>query len=392
MRHPTRTPQTKQPPYLSPSPPQQKPSLKVMGNPEGPHVLASEWVAVELAKALDMRTFQATIMHADADDFSPNDYPSAKTGPAFATKAEQGKSRQEFFNVGLFLCEPTSNFGDVKILTKLPHLAPFIKNLWIQKEIFGHALSAVEETIRQIYAEHKNNPQGLIDAFNFLFQRYVNEIRVEPLRSIKMLDPRSTFEDLFCRLIAPPTPQYPKSGWCSYPLPKIGPMHMTPYPKSGLCSYPLPKIGLVCLTFAQNQVDVHDAMPKIRPMCIARDPSPSPTLPLLTVASLWSEGGSPHRELAFSAPSPCSEPCERPQGEEMLKSFGGHPVEKGAGKNQIATAISFGLFDRRGNILFCAFGFDNSHNTRSDFLQKDLTELTELDQASLGIVRKIAFR
>ncbi len=66
--------------------------LKVMGNPEGPHVLASEWVAVELAKALDMRTFQATIMHVDADDFSPNDYPSAKTGPAFATKAEQGKS------------------------------------------------------------------------------------------------------------------------------------------------------------------------------------------------------------------------------------------------------------------------------------------------------------
>ncbi len=115
-------------------------------------------------------------------------------------------SRQEFFNVGLFLCEPTSDFGDVKILTKLPHLAPFIKNSWIQKEIFGHALSAVEETIRQIYAEHKNNPQGLIDAFNFLFQRYVNEIRVEPLRSIKMLDPRSTFEDLFCRLIAPPTP------------------------------------------------------------------------------------------------------------------------------------------------------------------------------------------
>jgi hypothetical protein len=67
--------------------------LKVLGNPEGPHTLASEWVAFQLAQALGIRTFQAALITLDeTDELLMKNKTRAQSGSAFATKAEQGKS------------------------------------------------------------------------------------------------------------------------------------------------------------------------------------------------------------------------------------------------------------------------------------------------------------
>lgn len=65
--------------------------LKAMGNPEGPHPLACEWVATHLAQWLGLRTFECAILTVE----HWNEIPflgggQATPGPAFATRAEAG--------------------------------------------------------------------------------------------------------------------------------------------------------------------------------------------------------------------------------------------------------------------------------------------------------------
>jgi HipA-like kinase len=72
--------------------------LKAMGGPEGPHTLASEVVATQLASWLELSTFDWAIVTVDEIDEIPfldkdgNKTGQATPGPAFITRAEPGAS------------------------------------------------------------------------------------------------------------------------------------------------------------------------------------------------------------------------------------------------------------------------------------------------------------
>ena len=66
--------------------------LKVMGNRQGPHVLATDWVGTHLAKWFGLTTFDIAILTLDADDtFALPRGHIAQPGPAFTAKAMAGE-------------------------------------------------------------------------------------------------------------------------------------------------------------------------------------------------------------------------------------------------------------------------------------------------------------
>jgi len=65
--------------------------LKALGNGEGPHILASELVATELARWFGLPTFDFSTIEVSAIDELPfHNGNSALPGPAFITRAESG--------------------------------------------------------------------------------------------------------------------------------------------------------------------------------------------------------------------------------------------------------------------------------------------------------------
>lgn len=65
--------------------------IKPLGNRQGPHVLATDWVGTHLAKWFGLSTFDVAILTLQADDIF--DLPrgaKAKPGPAFAARAMAG--------------------------------------------------------------------------------------------------------------------------------------------------------------------------------------------------------------------------------------------------------------------------------------------------------------
>src|SRR5437867_1606779 len=66
--------------------------LKALGGPEGPHTLACEWVATQLARWFGLATFDfALIPVTDVDDLPFSKGGKAQVGPAFITRAESGE-------------------------------------------------------------------------------------------------------------------------------------------------------------------------------------------------------------------------------------------------------------------------------------------------------------
>jgi hypothetical protein len=65
--------------------------IKPMGNRQGPHVLATDWVGTHLAKWFGLSTFDVAILVLGADDIFPlpRDY-TALPGPALAARAATG--------------------------------------------------------------------------------------------------------------------------------------------------------------------------------------------------------------------------------------------------------------------------------------------------------------
>ena len=62
-----------------------------MGNPEGPHVLACEWVGTQLARRLGLPTFDFALIDVTEDDDIPFARGGkAQPGPAFITRRERG--------------------------------------------------------------------------------------------------------------------------------------------------------------------------------------------------------------------------------------------------------------------------------------------------------------
>jgi hypothetical protein len=65
--------------------------IKPLGNRQGPHVLATDWVGTHLAKWFGLSTFDIAILQLDAeDDFELPRGARAIPGPAFASKALAG--------------------------------------------------------------------------------------------------------------------------------------------------------------------------------------------------------------------------------------------------------------------------------------------------------------
>ena len=65
--------------------------IKPMGNRQGPHVLATDWVGTHLAKWFGLSTFDIAILTLEADDTFPLPRgATAEPGPAFAAKAMAG--------------------------------------------------------------------------------------------------------------------------------------------------------------------------------------------------------------------------------------------------------------------------------------------------------------
>lgn len=65
--------------------------IKAMGNPEGPHALACEYVGTQLARWFGLRTFDFALMNLEEIDEIPLDKGRlAMPGPAFVSRAEQG--------------------------------------------------------------------------------------------------------------------------------------------------------------------------------------------------------------------------------------------------------------------------------------------------------------
>jgi hypothetical protein len=66
--------------------------LKALGNPEGPHLLASDLLGTQLADWFELPTFQWSLMEVTSED--ELSFPSGKAvvhGPSFITKAEAGR-------------------------------------------------------------------------------------------------------------------------------------------------------------------------------------------------------------------------------------------------------------------------------------------------------------
>ncbi len=66
--------------------------LKALGNPEGPHILACEWVGTQLAEWLGLSTFDFALITVTPEDEVPfAKGGQASPGPAFITRAESGE-------------------------------------------------------------------------------------------------------------------------------------------------------------------------------------------------------------------------------------------------------------------------------------------------------------
>ena len=65
--------------------------IKPMGNRQGPHVLATDWVGTHLAKWFGLSTFEIAIIRVEASNvFELPRGARAEPGPAFAARAEAG--------------------------------------------------------------------------------------------------------------------------------------------------------------------------------------------------------------------------------------------------------------------------------------------------------------
>jgi hypothetical protein len=66
--------------------------IKAMGNPQGPHQLACEYVGTQLAKWFGLATLEFHLLHIDAsiDEIPFPKGGCASSGPAFVTRAAEG--------------------------------------------------------------------------------------------------------------------------------------------------------------------------------------------------------------------------------------------------------------------------------------------------------------
>lgn len=81
--------------------------IKALGNKEGPHALACEWIGTKLAIWLGLATFDIAIMKVAEDDEIPLGHGRmAKPGPAVVTRWEEGEPWQNDAKSLAEICNP----------------------------------------------------------------------------------------------------------------------------------------------------------------------------------------------------------------------------------------------------------------------------------------------
>ncbi len=65
--------------------------LKAINNPQGPHVLACDWLGTRLASRFGLQTFDVAILNLVEGDEVPMNDGFAQPGPCFVARAEQGE-------------------------------------------------------------------------------------------------------------------------------------------------------------------------------------------------------------------------------------------------------------------------------------------------------------
>ena len=67
--------------------------LKAINNPEGPHILACDWLGTHLARRFGLQTFDIALLNLDEFDEIPiTDSVPAQAGPTFVARAEKGST------------------------------------------------------------------------------------------------------------------------------------------------------------------------------------------------------------------------------------------------------------------------------------------------------------
>jgi len=65
--------------------------LKAINNPQGPHVLACDWIGTQLAARIGLQTFDVAVLNLVEGDEIPIGNTFAQIGPCFVTRDEKGE-------------------------------------------------------------------------------------------------------------------------------------------------------------------------------------------------------------------------------------------------------------------------------------------------------------
>lgn len=65
--------------------------LKAINNPQGPHVLACDWIGTHLAHRIGLKTLDVTLLELTEEDEIPIGDALAQIGPCFVTRDEEGE-------------------------------------------------------------------------------------------------------------------------------------------------------------------------------------------------------------------------------------------------------------------------------------------------------------
>jgi len=128
--------------------------LKAMGNPEGPHALASEYVGTQLAEWFGLSTFDYALIELTDDDEIPFASGGLATpGPAFITRKEDG----EAWSGGKAQLKLLSNPEDI---SRLIVFDTWIRNRDRYSTNPSGGFDCVRENIRNVFLGIENTEPG----------------------------------------------------------------------------------------------------------------------------------------------------------------------------------------------------------------------------------------
>jgi hypothetical protein len=132
--------------------------FKALGNREGPHVLACEYVGTSLAKLLGLQTFEFCLFNFDGTtEIKFSDGTNAQLGYGFLAKEESGLT----WDGKPQLLETVINKSD---FTKLVCLDTWVRN---QDRYFPHSNKKIRKNFDNVFLSKKSKNKTILKAFDF---------------------------------------------------------------------------------------------------------------------------------------------------------------------------------------------------------------------------------